>query len=55
MRNRVKSFTENVDVAISPRFYAWLFGFGTEVEVIYPEEIRAEYADTLGTLKKLYE
>ncbi|MDO5444920.1 MAG: WYL domain-containing protein [Eubacteriales bacterium] len=53
--NDSEHFTVNVDVAISPRFYAWLFGFGTEVEVIYPEEIRSEYAETLDTLKKLYE
>lgn len=52
--NDSEHFTINVDVAVSPRFYAWLFGFGTEAEIVYPEEIREEYLDKVTALEKIY-
>lgn len=48
------SFTVNVDVAVSPRFYAWLFGFGSEAEILYPEEIRQDYLKRMNEVSKLY-
>lgn len=47
-------FTVNVDVAVSPQFYAWLFGFGTEVELLSPDSVKAEYADRLKALADAY-
>lgn len=35
-------FTVNVNVVVSQQFLAWVFGFGTDVEIISPEEIRNE-------------
>lgn len=35
-------FTITVDVAVSKQFYAWLFGFAGECEVIAPKEVREE-------------
>ena len=34
------SFTVTTDVAVSPQFFAWLFGFGTEAEILYPDDVR---------------
>lgn len=47
-------FTVNVDVAVSPQFYAWLFGFGTEVELLSPDSVKAEYAAHLKALADAY-
>lgn len=35
-------FTVTLDLAVSPRFYAWLFGFGTGAEIISPDDVREE-------------
>jgi len=35
-------FTVNVNVVVSQQFLAWVFGFGTDAEIISPEEIRSE-------------
>lgn len=47
-------FIVNVDVAVSPRFFSWLFGFGTEVEILSPESVREEYRQRLLSLSELY-
>lgn len=33
-------FTVNVNVAVSGQFYAWVFGFGTDAEIISPADVR---------------
>lgn len=51
--NRDETFTVTVDVAVSKQFYAWLFGFPGECEVLSPDFVREEmknYAEM--TLKK---
>ena len=35
-------FTVTVNVVVSPQFFGWVFGFGKEVEIISPEEVRTE-------------
>lgn len=47
-------FTVSVDVAVSPQFFAWLFGFGKEVEVISPESVRSEFKARIEDLQSLY-
>jgi len=37
-----ETFTITVNIAVSKQFYAWLFGFPGECEILYPEEIRDE-------------
>lgn len=48
-------FTVSVDVAVSPQFYAWLFGFGTAVEILSPESARREMSERAKAVAVLYE
>lgn len=46
-------FTVSVSVVLSPKFYAWVFGFGTEAEILGPDSARSAMAEMLcATLKK---
>lgn len=47
-------FTVSVSVAVSPQFYAWLFGFGGEVEILGPEEVRRGMHDRAAQVAALY-
>lgn len=47
-------FTVSVDVAVSPQFFAWVFGFGTAVEILSPKSVRDEYEQRLGLLSGMY-
>lgn len=47
-------FLITAEIAVSPQFYAWLFGFGSEVEIVYPEELRAEMKALAGKVARLY-
>lgn len=35
-------FTVTVTVVVSPQFFGWVFGFGKDVEIISPKEVRTE-------------
>ena len=48
-------FTVSVDVAVSPLFFAWVFGFGTDVEILAPEALRREARDTARKIAEMYE
>ena len=47
-------FTVGVEVVVSPQFYAWLFGFGAEVEVLSPESVRQELYKTAESVARIY-
>ena len=47
-------FTCKVDLAVSPQFYAWVFGFGTEAEILSPEDVREEAGETAGRIAEMY-
>ncbi len=47
-------FTVTVEVAVSPQFYAWLFGFGTEAEILSPEPLRRAAAEQARSIAALY-
>lgn len=49
-----RHFTVNVNVAVSPQFYAWLFGFGTKVEILSPDDVKTEYVAHLNELLCAY-
>ena len=47
-------FTVTVEVAVSPQFYAWVFGFGDEAEILSPESVRQEMAARIGQIAAMY-
>ena len=47
-------FTVNVDVAVSPQFYAWLFAFGTMVKIISPSDVKNEMRTRAAAIVKMY-
>ena len=49
-----KHFTVSADIAVSPQFYAWVFGFGTAVEILSPESARDEIAQLAKSVSRIY-
>lgn len=47
-------FTVSVNVAVSPQFFAWVFGFGTAVEILAPDNVREDYKRELLALTEKY-
>lgn len=47
-------FTVSVSVAVSPQFFAWVFGFGTAAEIMSPESVREAYRQTLMDVAEKY-
>ena len=50
------SFKVNVTTSVGNVFYSWIFGFGSRVKIISPEDVRKEYTEmvelTAASLKK---
>ena len=55
IRDGEEHFTVTVEVAVSPQFFAWIFGFGTEAEVLSPPDVRQELKNTARQIAALYE
>ena len=49
-----KHFTVSADIAVSPQFYAWVFGFGTAVEILSPDSARRELAQLAKSVSRIY-
>ena len=47
-------FNIDVPVAVSPVFFSWVFSFGTDAEIVGPENVRNEAAEYLRSLSVLY-
>ena len=47
-------FTVEVEVAVSPQFFAWVFGFGAEAEILAPERVRQLMAQQAAQIAALY-
>jgi len=47
-------FTITLELAISPQFYAWTFGFGTEAEILSPDDIRAAASEKAKSIYQMY-
>jgi len=47
-------FTVTVEVAVSPQFFAWVFGFGAEAEILAPESVRQLMAQQAAQIAALY-
>lgn len=48
-------FTVCVSVAVSPKFFAWLYGFGTAAEILAPDSVREQFRRTLIEAAEMYE
>lgn len=47
-------FTVSVNVVVSQQFFGWVFGFGTDVEIISPEDVRNEMKNLAALVAKKY-
>ncbi len=47
-------FTVTAEVAVSGQFFAWIFGFGTECEILSPENVRAEMKEYTKSVLDMY-
>lgn len=47
-------FTVSVNVVVSQQFLAWVFGFGTDAEILSPEEVRSEMKKQAAAISKKY-
>ena len=47
-------FTVTMNLAVSPQFHAWLFGFGTDAEILSPADVREEAGETARQIAKMY-
>ena len=47
-------FVVSVRAQVSPQFFAWVFGFGDEVEILSPASVRDAFAAQLGATEKRY-
>lgn len=48
------SFNVTLDVRISPQFFAWLAGFGDNIQVMYPQSVREQYKNYISDILDLY-
>ena len=55
LRDGEEHFTVTVEVAVSPQFFAWVFGFGDEAEILSPESVRRQMTEQLRQIGALYE
>ena len=55
IRDGEEHFTVTVEAAVSPQFFAWVFGFGPEAEILSPESVRREAAAAARRILGLYE
>ncbi|MBQ3095632.1 MAG: WYL domain-containing protein [Clostridia bacterium] len=47
-------FDAALDVVVSPQFFAWVFGFGREAEILSPANVRESFAAYLVGIGALY-
>ncbi|MBQ3663644.1 MAG: WYL domain-containing protein [Clostridia bacterium] len=41
-------------IAVSPQFFAWIFGFGNRAEILAPEQARKGFSEMLSEISGLY-
>ena len=47
-------FTFETEIVVSPQFYGWLFSFGTDARIVYPQSVKDGFAEYLGQLYEKY-
>ena len=48
-------FLVTARVAVSPQFYAWVLGFGSEAEILGPAPVREGLKEQLNEILSLYQ
>ena len=48
-------FLVTARVAVSPQFYAWVLGFGSEAEILGPASVREGLKEQLNEILSLYQ
>ena len=41
-------------VEVSPQFFSWLFGFGTDAKIVAPREVADEFAELAKKIIDFY-
>ncbi|MBQ3480796.1 MAG: WYL domain-containing protein [Oscillospiraceae bacterium] len=54
IREDDEHFSVSIEAVVSPQFYAWVFGFGTEAEILSPAHVRDGMADVAASVLKAY-
>ncbi len=49
------SFSATVNVQISPQFFGWICGFGTDIKILSPTDVVDEYKNKLSEIVNVYE
>ena len=47
-------FIISVSAVVSPQFFAWVFGFGQEAEILSPPDVREQFADEAAAIAAKY-
>lgn len=47
-------FTVRTDVVVSPQFFAWVLGFGSQAQIIGPDHVVAEMKEHIYSAADLY-
>jgi len=45
----------NIDVAISPQFFGWIFSLGNDVKIVGPDNVKAQVKEAAELFLKNYE
>ena len=48
-------FKFTIRLIISPNFFAWVLGFGSDLRILSPERVRLEFANMLREIAKNYD
>ena len=47
-------FNFETEIVVSPQFYGWLFSFGTDASIIYPQSVKDGFCEFLSGVAQLY-
>ena len=54
IREDDEHFSVSIEAVVSPQFYAWVFGFGDEAEILSGEGVRRGMADMAARVLEKY-